>query len=484
MRSRLFTRLALSITILLTIALFTLGFLLLEDAQEKFLNERLEQVKSQTITLSNGSLDGLISKDYELLENWLKSVMPADYYAYAFLSSPEGRILTHTDLAKVGHKIDALNIKSFYIKETRYKNHPVKEVVYPVTLNNRYLANAHLAYYLDDVSFYSDDAAFKIIWVLVLFLMVLLGAVLLIVKHFITPLTDLTRVITATSLGAARNDQLDEKLMQRDDEVGTLSREFQRMINRVRKSYEALQEEEARLRERVEKRTFDLKQANKELEAFSYSVSHDLRAPLRAIDGFSRALLEDYGTSLDEDAQEYIERIRNGAQRMSLLVESLLKLSKIKHSELRKTKLNLSVLMENAVQHLKESQPSHLVEVSIQSDLMVNGDINMLSIVAENLIGNAWKYSAKKDHPCIEFFTIQQEGETVYCVKDNGAGFNMQFAKEKLFGTFQRLHNDKDFEGTGIGLATVRRIINLHQGHIWAEAQEGEGACFYFTLPE
>ena len=187
---------------------------------------------------------------------------------------------------------------------------------------------------------------------------------------------------------------------------------------------------------------------------------------------------------MDETAQEYIERIRNGAQRMGLLVESLLKLSKIKHSELKKTELNLSVLMEDVVKRLKEKQPNHFVEVSIQPSLMVYGDANMLSAVAENLLNNAWKYSAKKEHPCIEFSSFEDEGETVYFVKDNGAGFDMQFAKDKLFGTFQRLHNDKDFEGTGIGLATVKRIINLHQGRIWAQAEEGEGACFYFTLPE
>lgn len=409
--------------------------------------------------------------------------MPAEFYAYAYLSSPDGKILTHTDLSKVGHQEDVINISSFLVKQKNYKGRPIKEVVYPIKINQKYLGNAHLAYYLDDVSFYNDEAALNIIWVLILFLIVLLGAVLLIVKHFVTPLTDLTRVITATSLGAARNDQLDPKLLKRDDEIGALSREFQNMILRVRDAYNVLQNEEARLRSMVEKKTFDLQQTNKELEAFSYSVSHDLRAPLRAIDGYSRALTEDYGTSLDETAQEYIERIRSGAQRMGLLVESLLKLSKIKHSELKKTELNLSALMDDVIKQLKESQPDHFVEVSIQPDLMVHGDANMLSAVAENLLNNAWKYSAKKERPCIEFSSFEDKGETVYFVKDNGAGFDMQFAKDKLFGTFQRLHNDKDFEGTGVGLATVKRIINLHQGRIWAQAEEGEGACFYFTLP-
>ncbi len=484
MRSRLFTRLALSITLLLTVALFTLGYLLLDDAQNKFLDERLEQVKGQTASLANGSLDGLISKDYELLENWLKSVMPADFYAYAFLSSKDGKIISHSDLSQVGHPVKFQALDDFAVRKAEYKGRPVKEVIYPIKVGKKYLANAHLAYYLDDVSFYSDAAAFNIIMVLVLFLIVLLTAVLLIVKHFINPIADLTHVITATSLGAARNDELDARLLKRDDEIGTLAREFQNMIVRLRESYSALQNEEQRLREMVAKKTFDLQQSNKELEAFSYSVSHDLRSPLRAIDGFSQALMEDYGESLDETAQEYIERIRSGTQRMELLVSSLLELSRIKYSELKTTDVNLSELAETVVTSLKEKDPERNLEVKIQADMMATGDQNMLSVVMENLINNAWKYTAKTEYPEIEIASMKQEGKTVYFVKDNGAGFDMRFAEGKLFGTFQRLHNERDFKGTGIGLATVRRIINLHGGHIWAEAEVDKGAVFYFTLAD
>jgi len=484
MPSRLFTRLALSITLLLTISLLTLGFLLLENAQNKFLDERLGQVKAQTKTLAIGSLDGLISKDYELLENWLKSVMPADFYAYAFLSSADGKVLAHTDLSQVGHEIKARPIDGFLIKENEYKGRPIKEVIFPAKINNKLLANAHLAYYLDDVSFYNDEAAFYIILVLVLFLLIMLGAVLIIVKHFVAPLTDLTHVITATSLGAARNDNLGPELLDRDDEIGALAKEFQYMIVRLKSSYELLQNEEARLRDTVNKKTFELQQTNKELEAFSYSVSHDLRAPLRVIDGFSQVLFEDYGESLDSTAREYIKRVRSATQRMRALIDSLLELSRIKHSELKKTKVNLSLLVENAFQALKENQPDRMIDVSIEKNITVRGDRNMLSAMIENLMSNAWKYTAKKEHPSIIFSSMENEKGKVYFIKDNGAGFDEDFARDKLFKTFQRLHSESDFEGTGIGLATVQRIINLHQGQIWAEAEEGEGACFYFTLPE
>ncbi|MCF6210626.1 MAG: ATP-binding protein [Gammaproteobacteria bacterium] len=483
MRSRLFTRLALSITLLLTFSLLTLGYLLLEDAQKKFLHERQQQVKGQVVTLANGSLDGLIARDYELLENWLKSVMPADFYAYAFLSSPTGKIISHTDLSQIGHDIAFMELDAALIRQKTYHNRLVEEVIHPVKIGNKHLANAHLAYYLDDTSFYSDAAAFDIILVLTLFLLILLTAVLLIVKHFLKPITDLTHIITATSLGAARDNPLDPWLLKRDDEIGTLAREFQNMIVRLRDSYTALQNEETRLRKMVEKKTFDLQQANKELEAFSHSISHDLRAPLRAINGFSQALSEDYGQTLDETAQGYIERINKGALRMEQLIAALLKLSRIQRSELNKRRVNLGDLARTTIQRLREQYPTHNVEIHIGEGLVVNGDKHLLSVMLENLIGNAWKYSAKKAQPRIEFFAQEENGETLYCVRDNGAGFDMRLAKDKLFGTFQRLHSSREFEGSGIGLATVQRIITLHEGHIWAESEVSKGACFYFALP-
>ncbi len=484
MRSRLFTRLALSITLLLTFALLTLGYLLLEDAQKKFLHERQQQVKGQAITLANGSLDGLIARDYELLENWLQSVMPADFYAYAFLSSAAGKIISHTNLSQIGHAIAFMELDDVLIRQTTDNGRQVEEIIHPIKIGNKYLANAHLAYYLDDVSFYSDTAAFNIIFVLTLFLLILLAAVLLIVKHFLNPIIRLTHIITTTSLGAARNNPLDSRLLKRDDEIGILAREFQNMIVRLRDSYTALQNEEARLRKMVEKKTFDLQQANKALEAFSYSISHDLRAPLRAINGFSQALSEDYGQALDETAQGYIERIHKGALRMEQLIEALLKLSRIQRSELNKSRVDLSKLARTSIQRLQEQHPAHNVEVHISEGLMVNGDKHLLSVMMENLIGNAWKYSSKKVQPRIDFFAQEENGKTLYCVRDNGAGFDMQLAKDKLFGTFQRLHSSREFEGSGIGLATVQRIITLHEGRIRAESAVDKGASFYFTLPE
>jgi light-regulated signal transduction histidine kinase (bacteriophytochrome) len=221
--------------------------------------------------------------------------------------------------------------------------------------------------------------------------------------------------------------------------------------------------------------------ANRELEAFSYSVAHDLRAPLRGIDGFSQALLEEYSAKLDDDGQRYLRRVRESAQRMAQLIESLLSLAGITRSDLRREPVDLSALARAAAERLKASQPDRNVEFLIGRGLTATGDSRLLAIVLENLLANAWKFTRNQPTACIEFASTRREGETVFRVRDNGAGFDMAFAS-KLFGVFQRLHTSEEFEGTGIGLATVQRIIRRHNGRIWAEGKVAAGATFYFTL--
>ena len=223
--------------------------------------------------------------------------------------------------------------------------------------------------------------------------------------------------------------------------------------------------------------------ANRELEAFSYSVAHDLRAPLRGIDGFSQALLEDYSAKLDEDGQRYLRRVRESAQHMAQLIESLLSLAQITRGDLRNEQVDLSYLARAAAERLKTSQPDRNVEFLIGRDLTATGDGRLLAIVLDNLIGNAWKFTRNQSRACIEFASTQQDGQPVFFVRDNGAGFDMAFAP-KLFGVFQRLHTSEEFEGTGIGLATIQRIIRRHDGRIWAEGKVTRGATFYFTLHE
>jgi len=235
------------------------------------------------------------------------------------------------------------------------------------------------------------------------------------------------------------------------------------------------------LEQRVAERTHQLEAINQELEAFSYSVSHDLRVPLRAMEGYTRLLQEQYGPQLDDSARHYMERVVHATRRMSELVDDLLQLARVSRSELKPTTVDLSLMAQDILRGLAEDAPERHVELSIQKDVTVQGDERLLRIVLENLLANAWKFTQHTARVEIAFGTRQANGETAIYVRDNGAGFDMKRA-HKLFGAFQRLHRSTDFEGNGIGLATVRRIITLHGGRVWATGAVNEGATFQFTI--
>jgi light-regulated signal transduction histidine kinase (bacteriophytochrome) len=241
------------------------------------------------------------------------------------------------------------------------------------------------------------------------------------------------------------------------------------------------QAERKELEQRIQERTKELEVANKELEAFAYSVSHDLRTPLRSIDGFSHILLEDYKDKLDEQGQIFLNKICNGTRHMSFLIEDMLKLSQVTRSEINIRKINLSALAENVADYLKSTDSDRKVAFSIQDQIFVNADKRLMQIALENLLGNAWKFTSKNPSATIEFGVLHKNQKDVYYVRDDGAGFNMNYA-QKLFGAFQRLHDSAEFHGTGIGLATVERLIQRHGGTIWAEGEVEKGAVFYFTI--
>jgi len=237
------------------------------------------------------------------------------------------------------------------------------------------------------------------------------------------------------------------------------------------------------LEERVERRTEQMQAANKELESFAYSVSHDLRAPLRSIDGFSVALMESYQDELDETGVEYLGRIRNASQQMARLIDDLLELSKLTRSEMVRDVVDLSEISRKVAGELQMTYPERQVEVNVADGITVNGDKHLLYIMLKNLLENAWKFTGKSNGAKIDFGCEFVGDECVYFVRDNGAGFDMKYV-DKLFVAFQRLHSVREFEGTGIGLATVQRIINRHNGRVWAESTEGEGATFFFVLDQ
>jgi PAS domain S-box-containing protein len=269
------------------------------------------------------------------------------------------------------------------------------------------------------------------------------------------------------------------------DEQGKVVRWFgtNTDITELRETQQQLQDLTTTLEQRVQERTAALESTNKELEAFSYSVSHDLRAPLRSIDGFSKILLEKYRSQVDETGRDYLQRVRNAAMRMGRLIDDMLNLSRIGRREMRRDTVNLSDLAAAVLTDLRGREPERQVLVEIQPEMLVNGDPGLLRIVMENLLGNAWKFTSKTEGARIEVGMRMQEGRRIYYVCDNGAGFDMSYA-DKLFSPFQRLHSEDEFPGTGIGLAVVQRIITRHGGHAWAEGAEGKGATIYFTLGE
>ena len=297
------------------------------------------------------------------------------------------------------------------------------------------------------------------------------------------PIYDMTALEHVVNKALDRAELLRENRRYREhleDEVYKRTAELERQSIELRKANERLRKNEEELEQRVRERTAQLERTNRELESFSYSVSHDLRAPLRNIEGFSVILMEDCADMLDEKGQNFIKRIRNSVHRMNQLIEDLLQLSYIKQREFQTKRVNLSSLVRMIYGSLKGKQ-QRPPEMIIAENVIVRGDERFLQIALENLLGNALKFSSKKENARIEFGQLEEKEASVYFVRDNGAGFNMEYA-DKLFAPFQRMHAETEFEGTGIGLAIVQRIIHGHGGKIWAESETEKGTTFYFTL--
>jgi signal transduction histidine kinase len=280
-----------------------------------------------------------------------------------------------------------------------------------------------------------------------------------------------------------------------EDELGVLTDAFNQMLGRIEDQDRELRRHATELEQRVAQRTHELQERNEELrrntaellatnhelDAFAYSVSHDLRAPLRSIDGFSQVLLEDYSAQLGEAGRDSLQRVRAASQRMASLIDDLLKLARVTRAEMRTEVVDLSGMARDIANELQRTAPARQVEFAIAPGLDARGDPRLLRVALDNLLHNSWKYTAKQPRPRVEFGSVATNGERAFMVRDNGAGFDMKYA-DKLFGVFQRLHSAAEFEGTGVGLATVRRIITRHGGRVWAEGAVDRGATFYFTL--
>jgi signal transduction histidine kinase len=299
-------------------------------------------------------------------------------------------------------------------------------------------------------------------------------------KSIAKPIQDLSE--TARIVSRDKNFAVRAAPAKGRDEISVLIESFNGMLAQIQERDVALQKARDHLEIRVEERTAELAATNKELEAFTYSVSHDLRAPLRRIDGFSKLVLEETNAAdLSDDAKRYISYIRTGAQEMGHLVDDLLNLSRVSRKELSVQVTGLSSLVEGVVADLNRDNPGRAVEWLIRPLPFVDCDPTLMRQVFVNLLSNAVKYSRPRSPAVIEVGTSEQDGEPVIFVKDNGVGFSMKYV-DKLFGVFQRLHRAEDFEGTGVGLATVQRIVHKHGGRVWAEAALDRGATFYFSI--
>jgi signal transduction histidine kinase len=317
-----------------------------------------------------------------------------------------------------------------------------------------------------------SEAQRRVVWVfltgLVLIAITTSGAAWLIHRGVLEPIRRLQNATREVASGNW-NYRLD---IGGDDEIGEMSRNFDAMTTALRSSFA-----------QIERSNQELAALNKEIEAFSYSVSHDLRAPLRSMDGFSLALLEDYGDRLDDEGRDYLQRIRNASQRMGRLIDELLGLSRVTRTELVARDVDLSALANEVASGLSQQHPERQVHWQIEDGLTIHADRSLMQIAMQNLLENAWKFTAKTAQAVIRVGRTEQDGQTAWFVADNGVGFDMAYA-DRLFGAFQRLHHESEFAGTGIGLAIVHRIVRRHEGRIWATAQPGRGASFYISLRE
>jgi signal transduction histidine kinase len=292
------------------------------------------------------------------------------------------------------------------------------------------------------------------------------------------PILDLAETAKAVS---DRNDYSVRAPKLGGDELGVLTDALNYMLQQIEFQNRQIQLFNQDLEQKIRERTRELEAANNELESFSYSVSHDLRAPLRSLDGYSRVLIEDYGPKLDDEGKRVLSVIMKNAQKMGQLIDDLLSFSRLGKQNVTKVTLDMNAISERVVEELRQHQKKE-AEVRIEPLLKAQGDSSMIRQVMTNLVSNALKYSMKKEKPVIEIGGYTENNTNVYFVKDNGAGFDMKYY-DKLFGVFQRLHTGTDFEGTGVGLALVYRIVTKHGGNVWAEGKVDQGATFYFSLP-
>lgn len=481
------------VVLLIILSVGSITLLSINREQRNFHSEQEQQANSTLSSISAVSIDplyffrtGQIREAARSLQEASPTVQLVHFY------DPQGRIIAATFIRENGEIASAVGGD---VNEGSYQPDPFGQRLLagntiilewhsdhlrsgqPITVGNQQLGGVRVDF--STTALQGKLAAVRNQGIMVAIIVIIIGAISasLLSRSIVGPIHQLAEASQAMAQG-----DLDQHVsVKTQDELAVLADNFNEMAGKLRENINELKALNIDLDQRVTQRTAELEAINSELESFSYSVSHDLRAPLRSINGFSKRLLENYQDNLPPEANHYLTRVHASSVKMGQLIDDLLNLSRIGRSKMRISQVDLTKMAKDIMSELRESEPHRNIHFEVREGIVVQGDTSLLRIALRNLLSNAWKYSRECDPAQIQLGKTSRNGNEIYFIRDNGVGFDMAYV-DKLFGAFQRLHDARKYEGTGIGLATVKRIIDRHGGEIWATGKVNEGATFSFIL--
>ncbi len=456
--------------------LASVGFLAYD--QYTFRENLVRNLSAQAQIIGSNSASALTFNDPAAAENTLSALASFPQIKSAGILTPDGKIFARFSQVPDEHVVAVPQVPSGSDEVSVFTGDEVF-LVRSIKFQGKTLGTVFIRSSLSELSHRVSRYILIAGAVLVISLIVALLISSVYRRGVAQPIISLAR--TAQTVSEQKNYSLRAAPIADSTEIGLLIKTFNEMLQQIEFRDQELRKAQSELEQRVEERTNQLVVANKELEAFSYSVSHDLRGPLETMNGFVHILLTKYAAALDSDGRDYLQHVRAAARRMAELIEDLLNLSRVSTTAMHRQKVDMSALARLILQDLQRRNPERQVEVVVADCFPTDGDTRLLQIALDNLLQNAWKYSSVRERARIEFGCEQRRSGQVFFVRDNGAGFDNRHA-DRLFKPFQRLHSSSEFPGTGVGLATVQRVIQRHGGDIWAEAKVGEGATFYFTI--